>query len=75
MLHSFYLKHPMKHFLIISAVLIVLGIVLFLILREPETHTRIDKAKHDTKELGHDAAEGVKDAYDATKDAVHDATR
>ncbi len=65
----------MKHFLIICTLVIVLGIVLFLILREPEAQTQINKTKRDTKELGHDAVDGVKDAYDATKDAVHDVTK
>ena len=65
----------MKQFLLIAGLVLVLGIVLFLVLREPEAQTQIDKTKRDTKELGHDAVEGVKDTYDATKDAVHDATK
>ena len=53
----------------------ILALVIFFILRQPEAQTEIKKTKQDTRELGNDAVEGVKDAYGATKDAVQDAVK
>lgn len=55
--------------------LVVVALVIFFILRQPEAQTEIKKTKQETKELGNDAVDGVKDAYGATKDAVHDAVK
>ena len=55
--------------------LVAVALVIFFILRQPEAQTEIKKTKQDTRELGNDAVEGVKDAYGATKDAVQDAVK
>ena len=65
----------MKSIALALAGIIAIALILFLILRQPEAQKEIKKTSSDTKELGHDAVEGVKDAYDATKDAVHDAVK
>lgn len=55
--------------------IIAIALILFLIFRQPETQSEIKKTTQETKELGHDTVEGVKDAYDATKDAVHNVVK
>ena len=55
--------------------LIAVALIIFLILRQPQAQTEINKTKQETKELGNDAVEGVKDAYEETKDAVQDAVK
>lgn len=63
---------PIYIFLLL-AVTVVLGLILYLVLREPAVQDGVKELKQDTRELGHDAVRGVKDAADATKDAAKDA--
>lgn len=65
----------MKNIILALAGLVAIALVIFFIMRQPEAQSEIKKTKQDTKELGNDAVDGVKDAYGATKDAVQDAVK
>jgi hypothetical protein len=60
---------------IFIAIVLALSLVIYIALRQPTVKEEMRDLRKDTKELGHDAAKGVNDAYDATKDAVHDAVK
>lgn len=52
-------------FLVITAVIIAIGIIVLIVMRQPAV-------RQDIHELGDDLKRGARDSYDAGKDAVKD---
>ena len=69
------MNEKQKPILFAIVVLLVVGLATYFLLRRTGASAELHDAGQDARQVGHDAANGVKDAYDATKDAVHDAVK
>jgi hypothetical protein len=62
----------MKPVTLIILIILAIGFVLYFALRNPEVRDESREIRRDTNALGNDASNGVRDAYDTTKDTVRD---